>query len=295
MGASIRSLPVDRPIGVFDSGVGGLTVLGALRARLPAERMLYLGDTARVPYGPKSPETVVTYALEATNFLVAEGIKLLVLACNTATVHALDRLRQTWPGLPIVGVVEPGAEAAARRSPSGRIAVIATEGTIASGAYERAILARRPEARITARPAGLMVALAEEGWVDDDIALAVARRYLDPIFAPPTADRPDCLVLGCTHYPLLAGVIRQALGEAVALVDSAATTADSVAELIQRRGIAAPSGPRDGALPLTRFLATDGPGRFAALASRFLGQAIAPGEIERVALPELAPPLAAFG
>jgi glutamate racemase len=269
------------PIGVFDSGVGGLTVLRALRQRLPAESMIYLGDTARVPYGPKSPETIIAYAREATAYLSSQGIKLLVLACNTATVQALDVIHREWPELPIVGVVEPGAEAAAAASRSGRIAVIATEGTVAAGAYDRAILSRRKDAQVTARPAGLLVALAEEGWVDDDIARAVVHRYLDPILA----GRPDCLVLGCTHYPLLADVIRDVIGPDVALVDSSTTTAAAVAAELDRRHLAAPPGAS-----VTRYLATDGPARFARLATAFLGEPIATEAIELVTLSELPRP-----
>jgi glutamate racemase len=273
------------PIGVFDSGVGGLTVLRALRARLPYETMIYLGDTARVPYGPKSPETIVAYAREAAGFLIGQGIKLLVLACNTATVQALDTLRRDWPELPIVGVVEPGAEAAAAASKSGRIAVIATEGTIASGAYDRAILARRPDATVIARPAGLLVALAEEGWIadDDTIARAAAHRYLDPVLA----ERPDCLVLGCTHYPLLAGIIREVIGPDMALVDSSTTTAAAVAAELVRRGLDAPAGHAS-----VRYLSTDGPTRFARLATSFLGQPVPPDRIELVTLSEQPAPAA---
>jgi glutamate racemase len=184
------------PIGVFDSGVGGLTVFGALRRRLPRESMIYLGDTARVPYGPKSPETVAAYTGEAVARLVAEGIKLLVIACNTATVHALATLRRHYPDLPILGVVEPGAEAAAAGSRSGRIAVIATEGTVQSGAYDAAIRRLRPDASVVSRACGLLVALAEEGWADDVLAEAVLRRYLGPMFEQDPHLAPDCLVLG---------------------------------------------------------------------------------------------------
>lgn len=277
MNTSVSAARRASPIGVFDSGVGGLTVLRALRQRLPGEAMIYLGDTARVPYGPKSPETIIAYAREATAYLVAQGIKLLVLACNTATVQALDVIAREWPDLPIVGVVEPGAEAAARASRSGRIAVIATEGTVAAGAYDRAILRRREDARVTARPAALLVALAEEGWVDDAIARAVVDRYLAPILA----EQPDCLVLGCTHYPLLATVIRAAIGPDVALVDSSTTTAAAVAAELDRRQLAAPSG-RGG----TRYLATDGRARFARLATSFLGEPVPTEAIELVNLSE---------
>lgn len=283
MNTSFSAFRRTSPIGVFDSGVGGLTVLRALRQRLPDEPMIYLGDTARVPYGPKSPETIVAYTREATAYLLSEGIKLLVLACNTATVQALEVIRREWPDLPIVGVVEPGAEAAALSSRSGRIAVIATEGTVAAGAYNRAILRRRGDAEVIARPAALLVALAEEGWVDDDIARAVVRRYLAPILA----ERPDCLVLGCTHYPLLADVIREAIGPGIALVDSSTTTAAAVAAELERRQLAAPPGGAP-----TRYLATDGPARFARLATSFLGESVPTEAIELVNLSEPPRPMA---
>jgi glutamate racemase len=270
------------PIGVFDSGVGGLTVLGALRRRLPGEAMIYLGDTARVPYGPKSPETVAAYADEAAAHLVALGIKLLVVACNTATVHALAGLERRYPTLPIVGVVEPGAAAAATASRSGRIAVIATEGTVRSGAYDAAIKRLRPEAKVISRACGMLVALAEEGWAEDVLAEAVLRRYLGPMFEQDPHAAPDCLVLGCTHFPLFTPAIRTMFGPWVTLVDSSATVAEAVAALLSARGLARPAGT---AVPATRYLVTDSPDRFARIASRFLGQRIEPAAVERIALP----------
>jgi glutamate racemase len=270
------------PIGVFDSGVGGLTVLAALRRRLPGEAMIYLGDTARVPYGPKSPETVAAYTAEAAAHLVALGIKLLVVACNTATVHALPTLERLYPDLPILGVVEPGAAAAVAGSRSGRIAVIATEGTVRSGAYEAAIRRLRPEASVVARACGLLVSLAEEGWAEDVLAEAVLRRYLGPLFERDPRAAPDCLVLGCTHFPLFTPAIRTMFGPWVTLVDSSATVAEAAAGLLAERGLAAVAG---GAGPTVRYLATDGPDRFARIASRFLGERVDPAAIERVSLP----------
>jgi glutamate racemase len=269
------------PIGVFDSGVGGLTVLGALRRRLPREAMIYLGDTARVPYGPKSPETVAAYTGEAVAHLVAQGIKLLVVACNTATVHALAGLERRYPDLPILGVVEPGAAAAAAGSKSGRIAVIATEGTIRSGAYDAAIKRLRPDAAVVARACGLLVALAEEGWAEDVVAEAVLRRYLGPLFEQDPHAAPDCLVLGCTHFPLFTPAIRTMFGPWVTLVDSSATVAEAVVALLAARGLARAD---DGAVPRPRYLVTDGPDRFARIASRFLGERIEAEAIERIAL-----------
>ncbi len=275
------SLVSSLPIGVFDSGVGGLTVLGALRRRLPGEAMIYLGDTARVPYGPKSPETVAAYAGEAADRLVAEGIKLLVVACNTATVHALDGLQRRYPALPILGVVEPGAAAAAAGSKSGRIAVIATEGTVQSGAYEAAIRRLRPDAQVVARVCGMLVALAEEGWAEDVLAEAVLRRYLGPMFEQDPRLAPDCLVLGCTHFPLFTPAIRSVFGPWVTLVDSSATVAEAVVTLLADRNLTR----AETGVPTSRYLVTDGPERFARIASRFLGETIVASAIERIQLP----------
>ena len=187
------------PIGLFDSGVGGLTVLDAMRRLMPGEDYLFLGDTARVPYGAKSQKTIVRYSLQAAAKLIGQRIKLLVIACNTATAAALPALRETWPDMPIIGVIEPGSRAACEASPSGDIAVIATESTIRSGAYAEAILRRRPEAQVRSLACPLFVPLAEEGWFDGPIAEGVVSRYLEPLFEKSPA--PDCLVLGCTHYP----------------------------------------------------------------------------------------------
>ena len=184
------------PIGLFDSGVGGLTVLDAMRRLMPGEDYLFLGDTARVPYGAKSQKTIVRYSLQAAAKLIGQRIKLLVIACNTATAAALPALRETWPDMPIIGVIEPGSRAACEASPSGDIAVIATESTIRSGAYAEAILRRRPEAQVRSLACPLFVPLAEEGWFDGPIAEGVVSRYLEPLFEKSPA--PDCLVLGCT-------------------------------------------------------------------------------------------------
>jgi len=270
------------PIGVFDSGVGGLTVLAALRRRLPREAMIYLGDTARVPYGPKSPATVAAYTGEAVAHLVAEGIKLLVVACNTATVHALAGLERQYPDLPILGVVEPGAAAAVAGSKSGRIAVIATEGTVQSGAYDAAIRRLRPEATVVARACGLLVSLAEEGWAEDILAEAVLRRYLGPMFEQDPHLAPDCLVLGCTHFPLFTPAIRMMFGPWVTLVDSSATVADAAVGMLADRGLARTDDTGAGGV---RYLVTDGPDRFARIASRFLGEQVAPAVVERITLP----------
>jgi glutamate racemase len=277
------SPPSDSPIGVFDSGVGGLTVLRALAAELPHENFVYLGDTARLPYGTKSAETVARYALQAAEALLEYGVKCLVIACNTASSVGLPAIRERIAGIPVVGVIEPGAEAACAASKSGHIAVIATEGTVRGGAYQEAILRLRSGARIVALPAQLFVALAEEGLHEGPIASNVARHYLDPLFGRPLEPHPDTLVLGCTHFPMLAGAICNAVGPSVCIVDSAATTAKSVRDLLDREGLAreAGAGTGEGA---TRFLATDSVERFARIGSRFLARPIDPAQVELVDL-----------
>jgi glutamate racemase len=270
----------DLPIGVFDSGVGGLTVLRALRERLPAESLVYLGDTARVPYGTKSVESVVRYAIQATDHLVARGVKLLVIACNTASAVSLEPLESRFAPLPVVGVVEPGA-AAAVATGARRHLVLATESTVRRHAYARAIQALDPDARVDELACSLLVALAEEGWTEGPIPEAVAHRYLDAAtgrgaFSP----EPETVVLGCTHFPLLAGAVRAAVGPGPVIVDSATTTAAQVADLLARLDLGTPRMDR-GALTL---LATDGPERFAVVGSRFLGESIRPADIEVVDL-----------
>lgn len=280
----------DAPIGVFDSGVGGLTVLKALAAELPREHFVYLGDTARLPYGTKSPETVARYAVQAAGALSEYGVKCLVIACNTASSVGLPAIRQHISGVPIVGVIEPGAEAACAASKSGHIAVIATEGTVRGGAYQEAILRLRGRARVVAQPAQLFVALAEEGLYEGPIAESVARHYLDPLFHPTRASAHsaapheassslDTLVLGCTHFPMLAGAIRAAVGPAITIVDSAATTAKAVRDTLDREGLT--RGEGEGT---TRFLATDSAERFARIGARFLERPIDPEEVELVDL-----------
>jgi glutamate racemase len=265
------------PIGVFDSGVGGLTVLRALRAALPGESFLYLGDTARLPYGTKSPGTISRYALQAARVLVDRGIDSLVIACNTASAVALEDLRAALPEIEVVGVVEPGAAAACESSPGGRIAVIATDSTIRGGAYAQAIARLRPDAHVTGLACPLFVALAEEGWTEGPIPEAVAREYLTPIMAG-----IDTLVLGCTHFPLLAGPIARVVGTAVTIVDSAATTAERVRAALLRRGHGEASATAERAT--IRLMATDGRERFARVGSRFLGVELQADAVELVDL-----------
>ena len=223
------------PIGIFDSGMGGLTVLKAISGRLPGENLLYLGDTARLPYGTKSRDTIIRYTLKAAGRLVDEGVKMLVVACNTATSAALPELREHFAPLPVLGVVRPGAEAAVAASRNKRIVVIATEATIAGGAYQQAIASLCPEARVQGRACTLFVPLAEEGWMDGPIVEGIASRYLGDLFSPGRPDRPDTLVLGCTHFPLLAPAIHEAFGRDLNIVSSAEETAREVAETLARR------------------------------------------------------------
>ncbi len=248
-----------RPIGVFDSGVGGLTVAAALASALPEETILYLGDTARLPYGTKSEETVTRYTEKNLEFLAARGVKGVVVACNTASALALPRLA---PALPLWGVIAPGALAAARRS-RGRVGVIATEATIRSGAYSTALAAARPELEIFVQACPLFVPLVEEGWLDDPVTEAVARRYLAPLVAA----RIDTLVLGCTHYPLLAPLLARVMGAEVALVDSAAAVAAEV-----KRDLAARGALAERRAAPDRHYVTDDAGRFGRLARTILGR-----------------------
>lgn len=276
----------EAPIGVFDSGVGGLTVLKALVAKLPHEHFVYLGDTARLPYGTKSPETVARYAVQAAEALSEYGVKCVVIACNTASSVGLPAIREHIRSVPIIGVIEPGAEAACAASRTGHIAVIATEGTVRGGAYQEAILRIRSQATVVAQPTQLFVALAEEGLHEGPIADSVARHYLDPIFHTSRAAPPDTLVLGCTHFPMLAGAIRAAVGLDIQIVDSAATTAKSVRATLQRESLlrsATLSGPAVDAGTI-RFLATDSVERFVRVGSRFLERPIDPEEVELIDL-----------
>jgi glutamate racemase len=272
--------PTSRPIGVFDSGIGGLTVLSALRAELPQEQFIYLGDTARLPYGTKSPATIERYSLQVAALLVARDVKALIVACNTASAMALPAIRARYAHMPVIGVVEPGAAAAIATSRNGRIAVIATEATVHGGAYQRAIALTAPEVSVSAVACQLLVALAEEGWTEGVVARAVVAQYLTPVFGLPGPLCPDTLVLGCTHFPMLRSVIAQSVGSQVEIVDSAATTARAARELLGARQLLRQAGHQQ---PLAlRLLATDGAQRFASVGSRFLGRAIAASEVELV-------------
>lgn len=266
MGQISTTMTMRHPIGVFDSGVGGLTVVRALRRALPGEDIVYLGDTARVPYGSKSPRTVEKYSLTCQRFLLDRGVKLVLIACNTASANALPALREASP-VPVIGAVEPGAASALAATTTGHIGVIGTLGTVRSGAYATAIAARAPHAKLSALACPLFVPLAEEGWTHDDIATLVARRYLAQLFAQDA--QIDTLVLGCTHYPLLAdvlgGVARELTGREIAVVDSASAMADAA-----REALGSAPNQRTAAGRLDCF-ATD-TSRLDELAPRFLGE-----------------------
>jgi glutamate racemase len=268
------------PIGVFDSGVGGLTVLKALEAALPLERFVYFGDTARLPYGTKSAETVRKYAVQAARLLVDQGVKALVVACNTASAVSLDALRTAYAPLPVFGVVEPGAEAACRVSHTGRIAVIATESTVRGGAYQRAILDRRSEARVLARPCPLLVTLAEEGWLAGEVPALVVSSYAGGFLHEAVA--PDTLLLGCTHFPVLRPLFERIVPAGMMIVDSAETTARVVRDALAAGGrLATDSAPESGR---RRLLASDGRERFARVGRIFLGESIDRDSVELVDL-----------
>lgn len=251
------------PIGIFDSGIGGLTVARAIHELLPHESTIYLGDTARVPYGPKSPETVRRYSREIADWLSRQGVKAVVVACNTATAHALSALREQLP-MPVIGVIEPGARAAAATTQSGAVGVIGTAGTISSGAYRRALEVSRPGARIVERACPLFVPLVEEGWLSHPATRAVAEEYLGTVRSAGV----DVLVLGCTHYPLLKPLIGDVMGSGTSLIDSAHETARELVTVLQRHKIAAPTG----SVATHRYVVTDDVERFERVGAVFLGE-----------------------
>jgi glutamate racemase len=258
------------PIGIFDSGIGGLTVARAIYERLPRESTIYFGDTARVPYGPKSPETVRRYSLEILHWLLGQGVKLVVIACNTSTAHALGALREASP-VPVIGVIEPGARAAVAATRGGPVGVIGTAGTIASNAYARAIQALAPDLGVVQQACPLLVPLVEEGWFDHPAAGLIAEEYLAPL----RAARVDVLVLGCTHYPLLKPLLSRVMGAGVRLIDSAEETARAVAEVLERQQLAAPTGA-----PVShRFVVSDDEPRFRQVGARFIGSRLNGAEV----------------
>jgi glutamate racemase len=258
------------PIGIFDSGIGGLTVVRAVYERLPEESTVYFGDTARVPYGPKSPETVRRYSLEILDWLVRQGVKAVVVACNTSTAHALETLQAHSP-VPVIGVIEPGACAAAAASLAGAIGVIGTAGTIASNAYARAIQQARSGARVEQKACPLFVPLVEEGWFEHPAAELIAREYLEPL----RQAQVDTLVLGCTHYPLLKPLLQRVIGPEVRLIDSGEETAAAVVQALEAHSLAAPAG----AVPTHRFAVSDDEARFRQVGARFIGERMGRAEV----------------
>jgi glutamate racemase len=258
------------PIGIFDSGIGGLTVARAMYERLPGESTIYFGDTARVPYGPKSPDTVRRYSHEILQWLLGQGVKLVVIACNTSTAHALTTLREESP-VPVIGVIEPGARAAVAATRGGPVGVIGTAGTIASNAYPRAIQALSPGMRVEQVACPLFVPLVEEGWFDHSATELVAREYLQPL----TLAGVDVLVLGCTHYPLLKPLLGRVMGPSVRLIDSAEETARAVAETLRQHGLEAPPAGRLE----HRFVVSDDAPRFRRVGARFIGAKLSSAEV----------------
>ena len=265
-------------IGVFDSGIGGLTVVRELLRTLPAEPIVYLGDTARVPYGNKSRETVVKFSTENVLFLLHHDVKLIIIACHTASSFALPFLERHFKR-PILGVIEPGVETALEVTRNGRIGVIGTNATVGSGAYLHAFAGRHAKARVTQVACPLFVPLVEEGCVDDSLALQVAQRYLKPL----KAARVDTVILGCTHYPLLKKTIARVMGPKVQLIDSAQQVALKAKVLLRQMDL--PGHSRNGAAPLRRFFVTDEPRHFERLARQFLGRS--PGDVSKADVAKL--------
>ena len=252
-----------KPIGVFDSGIGGLTVVDALHRRLPHENIVYFGDTARVPYGPKSPQVVREYAAEDVEFLISKDVKMVVIACNTVSAVALDVV-QKHAKVPVVGVIIPGAQAAVRRSSRKRVGIIGTRATVNSKAYTHAIRQLHDGIHVVAQECPLFVPLAEEGWIDHPVTHMVAKEYLFPL----KLERIDTLILGCTHYPILRSAISSAIGEDVSLIDSGEAAAGEVEQMLDQHGLRNPSTQR----PNLSFYVSDIPARFAEVGERFLGQ-----------------------
>lgn len=260
------------PIGIFDSGLGGLTVAHAIFERLPHDSTIYFGDTARVPYGPKSPDTVRRYSLEILAWLLQQGVKAIVIACNTSTAHAIEALQAASP-VPVIGVIEPGARAAVLAARGRPIGVIGTAGTIGSGAYQRAISRLAPNTEVVVAPCPLLVPLVEEGWFDHPATMLVAQQYLTPL----KLQGVGTLVLGCTHYPLLKALLQRVMGPGVDLIDSAEATAGAVEAALQERGLHASAGRPGGATH--RFAVSDDPERFLSVGARFLGGRLGAAEV----------------
>jgi glutamate racemase len=253
-----------KKIGIFDSGVGGLTVVRAVNRLLPEESVVYFGDTARLPYGSKSPETVIRFSMEDAEFLLGKGIKLMIVACNTASSVSLPALRE-FADVPVIGVIEPGAKAAAETTVSGAVGVIGTLGTISSGAYQKALKSYDSVNKVIAQPTPLLVPLVEEGWLDHRITEMVLREYTAPL----VSEGIDTLVLGCTHYPLLRDTLSGILGDGIRLIDSAESTAYEVAAILDETGLRS-----DRSRGENSFFVSDIPLKFQEIAQRFLGNAV---------------------
>ena len=263
--------PMHKAIGIFDSGIGGLTVLKEIVATLPDENIIYLGDTARVPYGIRSPETVTRYSFENTQFLLSQEIKMLVVTCNTASAISLEAVKKEFP-LPVIGVLDPGARAAVASTKKRKVGVIGTEATIGSGAYEKAIKKLAPDVTVFSLACPLFVPLVEEGWINNDVAALVAEKYLAPL----RGEGIDTLVLGCTHYPLLKSVISKVIGSEIVLIDSARETAKEVADVLAKLKW---KGEGEG---LRKYYVTDTPTRFEKIGKLFLGDALLRAEQVKV-------------
>lgn len=255
----------NRPIGIFDSGIGGLTVLKEIIRELPDENTIYLGDTARVPYGIRSPETVIRYSFENTIFLSSKDIKLLVVACNTASSVSLEAIKDNV-SIPVVGVIEPGAKAAVKATKNKKVGIIGTEATVKSNSYTKAIKALDGGVEVFGLACPLFVPLVEEGWTEGDIAVMVAKQYLERI----KYKGIDTIVLGCTHYPLLKGVIARVMGDGVKLIDSAVETSLEIKTILATLGM----DKTDKGTAKREFYVTDSPERFLKVGENFLGQKI---------------------
>lgn len=270
------------PIGIFDSGIGGLTVLRALREVMPDEPMLYLGDTARLPYGTKSADTVCHYALNACAILVEQGIKSLVVACNTATAVALEAIEAQFPMLPVMGVIQPGAAASLTVSSKGPVVVLATESTVKGHAYQKVLKMLAPEREVIEWPCQLLVALAEEGWCEGALVEAILQEIIAPLMEQLNGQRPACFLLGCTHFPVLKTALQKVLGDSTVIIDPANTVARNVFNLLSERNLLVEG---TGSKRTTRFLATDGVERFSRVAKIFLGEQVPVDAVELVSLP----------
>lgn len=252
-------------IGIFDSGFGGLTVLSEIAKLLPKEDIIYFGDVARAPYGPKSKETIIKYALEISKFLFEQGVKVINIACNTASACSLDVLQERYP-IPIIGVIQPGAEEAVRITKNYKIGVIGTEGTINNNIYNRIIKSLNKEIQVISQPCPLFVPLVEEGWVDTEVTYLIAKEYLSSL----KENQIDTLILGCTHYPLLKGIIQRVVGENVSLIDSAITVAYKIKSILEEQNILS-SKDSNGVI---KFYVSDEPTKFVRIGERFLGREI---------------------